>query len=58
VVVLHKLHIQPRGLVEVLLIETFKKETPRIAKDLGLKNEQVRYSGGRDGVGHGFTSAN
>jgi hypothetical protein len=45
-------------LVEVLLIETFKKETPRIAKDLGLKNEQVRYSGGRDGVGHGFTSAN
>ncbi len=35
------------------LIEAFKKETPRIAKDLGLKDEQVGDVGGCDGVGHG-----
>jgi hypothetical protein len=46
--VLHRLHVQARGLVEA-----FKKETPRIAKDLGLKDEQVGDVGGGDGVGHG-----
>jgi hypothetical protein len=39
-----------------LLVETFKKEPPRIAKDLGLQDEQVGDVGGGDGVGHGLES--
>jgi hypothetical protein len=52
VVVLHKVHIQAGDLLEVLLVEAFKKEAPRITKDLGLENEQVGDVAGDDGVGH------
>jgi hypothetical protein len=53
VVVLHKVDLKPSDLVEVLLVEAFKKEAPRIAKDLRLEDEQVGDVGGGDGVGHG-----
>ena len=53
VVVFHKVHIHAGDLVEILLVEAFKKEAPRIAKDLGLEDEQVGDVGGGDGVGHG-----
>ncbi len=33
---------------------SLKEETPRIAKDLGLEDEQVGDVGGGDGVGHGI----
>ena len=55
-VVLHKVHILTGNLFEVLLVEALKKETPRIAKDLGLKDEQVGDVGGGDGVGHGLVN--
>ena len=51
-VVLHKVDLKTCDLVEVLLIEAFKEETPCIAKDLGLEDEQVGDVGGGDGVGH------
>ncbi len=54
VVGLHKVHIQTSDPVEVLLVETLKKDPPRIAKDLGLEDEQVGDVGGGDGVGHGL----
>ena len=52
-VVLHKVHIQTGNLLEILLVEAFKKEASRITKDLGLEDEQVGDVGGGDGVGHG-----
>ena len=52
VVVLHKVHIQTGDLLEVLLVEAFKKEASAVAEHFGLKDEQVGDVGGGDGVGH------
>ncbi len=52
-VVLHKVHIQASDLLEVLLVEAFKKEASAVAEHFGLEDEQVGDLGGGDGVGHG-----
>jgi hypothetical protein len=40
-------------LLEVLLVEAFKKEASAVAEHFGLEDEQVGDVGGGDGVGHG-----
>ena len=52
VVVLHKAHIQARALGKVTRIETLIKESPRIAKHLGLKDQNFGDGGRGDGVRH------
>jgi hypothetical protein len=52
VVVLHKIHIQAGDLVEVLLVEAFKKEASAVAEHFGLKGQQVGDVCFGDGVGH------
>ena len=52
-VVLHKFHIQAGDLVEVLLVEAFKKGASAVTEHFGLEDEQVGDAGGADGVGHG-----
>jgi hypothetical protein len=56
VVVLHKVHIQASDMVEVLLVEAFKKEASAVAEHFGFEDEQVGDVGGGDGVGHGVTT--
>lgn len=53
VVVLHKAHIQASDLLEVLLVEAFKKEASAVAEHFGLEDQNVGDVGGGDGVGHG-----
>ena len=53
VVVLHKVHIQAGDVVEVLLVEAFKKEASAVAEHFGLEDQDVGDVGGGDGVGHG-----
>ena len=38
-------------MVEVLLVEAFKKEASAVTKHFGLEDEQVGDVGGGDGVG-------
>ncbi len=52
VIVLDKVHIQASDLVEVLLVEAFKKEASAVAEDFGLEDQDVGDVGGCDGVGH------
>jgi hypothetical protein len=40
-------------MVEVLLVEAFKKEASAVAEHFGFEDEQVGDVGGGDGVGHG-----
>ena len=50
-VVLHKGHIDTCADNKVALVEAFKKEATRIAKNLGFKDFDFGQGGRRDGVG-------
>jgi hypothetical protein len=41
VVVLHKVSVQASGLVEVLLVEAFKKEASAVTEHFGLEDQDV-----------------
>jgi hypothetical protein len=56
VVVLNKVHIQAGDLLEVLLVEAFKKEASAVAEHFGLEDQNVGDVGGSDGVGHWLES--
>lgn len=55
--VLHEVHLQASGLVEVLLVEAFKEEAPAITNDFGLEDEHIGDGGGDGWVPFGHATA-